>query len=106
MKRALTITLAVALGVLLAGTALAQMGHGAGGPMGPGQMSEQMAKMMNMFTKMQEQMKGMQGMGSMHGGMGSMMGMMGEMQKTMTQHQETMREQCAGMMGASSPKSH
>lgn len=42
MKRALTITLAVAPAGLLAGTALGQMGHGAGGPMGPERMSEQM----------------------------------------------------------------
>ena len=99
MKRALTITLAVALAGLLAGTALAQMGQGAVGPMGPGQMSEQMAKMMDMLTKMQEQTKGPQGMGSM-------MGMMGEMQKMMTQHQAMMRAQCAEMMSTPAPKSN
>jgi hypothetical protein len=65
MKRVLTIVLVVALAAVVGGTALAQMGPGPRGPMGPD--PEQMGKMMEM---------------------------MGEMQGMMVQHEEMMKQNC------------
>ena len=99
MKRARMIAVMLALATLVGGIASAQMGPEPRGPMGPGQMLEQMGKMLDMMTQMQEQMKGMQGMGPTEGRMGQMMGMMGQMRGMMTQHQELMKQFCPAAGG-------
>lgn len=111
MKRVLSLAVALALAMLVGGTAVAQMRQAPRGPMGPGQITEQMAKMMESMTQMheqmkqmQEQMKGMQDMGPMQGRMGSMMSMMGQMHQMMTRHQEMMKQLCPGAMGGEAPK--
>ncbi|MBI2879268.1 MAG: hypothetical protein HYY19_06050 [Candidatus Rokubacteria bacterium] len=76
MRRVLTIAVAVTLAGLIAGTAIAQMGQGPRGPMGPGQTPPQM---------------------------GQMMEMMGRMQGMMTRQQEMMRQHCPGPMGGQAP---
>ncbi len=107
MKRSLTIVAAVVLAVLLAGSAVAQMGPGPQVPMGP----EQMGKMMEMMAQMQEQMKQMRehiqgapGMGPMEGRMAQMTQMMGQMRGMMAQHQEMIEHACPGAASGQAPR--
>ena len=104
MKRALRITVAVVLATLIAGAALAQMGPGFRGSMGPGEISEPMAKMMATRTQMQAQMTQMQGQMKEMPAMGGMEKRMGGMMGMMIRHQEMMKQSCPGAAGGQFPK--